>query len=81
MLQVVTTPTRKNIFKTCRKNSKWHNRNSHVKKLIKESKINYYQKMVEDCKGAKSGQWYSKLKRITKYEQNKADTIIVEKIA
>ena len=36
--------------------------------------------MIDDVKGAKSGEWYSKLKRITRYDQGRSDVIQVEEI-
>ena len=36
--------------------------------------------MIDDVKGAKSGEWYSKLKRMTRYDQGRSDIIQVDEI-
>ena len=49
-------------------------------KLIK-AKQSYKRKIIDDIKTANSGQWYSKLKRISRYDQTKSEVIQVEEIS
>ena len=37
--------------------------------------------MIDDLKSAKSGEWYSHLKRMTRYDQSKSEIVQVEEIS
>ena len=37
--------------------------------------------MIDELKSAKSGEWYSQLKRMTRYDQTKMETVQVEEIS
>ena len=45
-----------------------------------ESKAKYYEEIVSDLKTSNPGQWYSKLKRMSSYDQHKEDITIVEEL-
>ena len=50
-------------------------------KLIKDAKHTFYKKQIDDCKNARTSQWYSKLKRITRYDQHLSESFEVEEIS
>ena len=49
-------------------------------KKLKEEKIKFKKKMIDDVKESKSSQWYSKLKRITNFDQTKTEVTEVNEI-
>ena len=51
-----------------------------LKKVATEKK-NFKKRMIDDVITAKSSQWYTKLKRITNYDQQKTERVEVEEIA
>ena len=51
-----------------------------LKKVATEKK-NFKKRMIDDVITAKSSQWYTKLKRITNYDQQKTEMVEVEEIA
>ena len=50
------------------------------KKEVKKAKRSFYKDKIKDLKESNPRQWYSKLKRLCSYDQNKSDPIIVETI-
>ena len=54
--------------------------NKQYKKEISLAKKKYYIKIVKDLKSSNPSQWYSKLKRLCSFDQNKSDPIIVDSI-
>ena len=72
---------RQRIYSKHRKNKAWEEQNQIVVKLIKKAKQNFYKKQVDDCKKSKDSQWYTKLKRMCKYDQHSSDEVIVEEIS
>ena len=65
------------------------NRNSEkykrIKKIydseIKKTKINFKKKTIDEVLTAKSGQWYSKLKRMTNFNMERSDKVQVDEIS
>ena len=52
----------------------------YAKKLL-QAKLNFKTKVIDDVLTARSGQWYSKLKRITNFNQQKSDIVQVDEIS
>ena len=50
-------------------------------KKMSEAKLNFKTKMIDDVMTAKTSQWYSKLKRISNYDQTKSDILQVDEIS
>jgi hypothetical protein len=48
---------------------------------VKEAKQKFKANMIDDVMTARSAQWYSKLKRISNFEQNKAEFVQVDEIS
>ena len=48
---------------------------------VSKAKIKYKRNMIDDVKSAYSGEWYSKLKRISRYDEGKDELIQVEEIS
>ena len=48
---------------------------------MKNAKKTFYKKQIDDCMTARNGQWYSKLKRMCKYDKNLSDPVEVEEIS
>ena len=71
---------RKRIFRKERRSENWKILEKSFKKEMKSAKSNFYKKTVADLKLKKPGQWYSSLKRITSYDQQKHDQPLVDEI-
>ena len=71
---------RKRIYHKERKSDKWKKLNNIFKKEVKSAKSEFYKKTVADLKQKKPGQWYSCLKNITSYDQQKTSQPNVEEI-
>ena len=79
-----------NLRKLHRKKRREYNRNRksrryrRLQKLFesrqKEDKVKFKKRMIDDVMQAKSGQWYSKLKRITNFDQSKSEVTQVDEI-
>ena len=52
----------------------------YLKKLLK-AKRNFKTKMIDDVMTARNSQWYSKLKRISNYDQTKSEILQVDEIS
>ena len=63
-----------------RSSKKWSDLNMIYKLALIESKQKYYKRIVKDLKVSKPSQWYSKVKRICSYEQDKYEPINCEEI-
>ena len=71
---------RKREYSKHRRSKKWHTLDEKVKQKIESAKSKYYSNMVEDIKNSNEKQWYSKLKRISSYDQHLVDPIQVSSI-
>ena len=85
--QVWITPEIKNIsrrkrreFSKHRKSPKWKTLNKIFEEKCDLARKSYYENIVSDLKTSNPGQWHSKLKRMTSYDQMKADEVIVDSI-
>ena len=67
-------------FSKHRKSIKWRELNRRYKKEVSSAKRNYYKKIIKDLKTSNINQWYSKLKRLCSYDQQKFEPVIVESI-
>ena len=71
---------RKRIYRRERRSEKWKHLEKIFKKEMKSAKADFYKKTVADLKLKKPGQWYSCLKKITSYDQQKNEELIVDQI-
>ena len=71
---------RKREFSKHRRSQKWQSLNEKVLLKIGKAKRKYYSNMVEDLKSSNKKQWYSKLKRISSYDQHLTDPVQVSEI-
>ena len=71
---------RKRIYSKEGKSEKWVSLNNSFKMKVSLAKQKYYNRMIKDLKISKPHQWYSKLKRMTSYDQHLQDEIIVDEI-
>ena len=67
-------------FNKHRSSTKWFNLNLQYKCALSQAKKKYYQNIVKDLKTSNPSQWYSKLKRICSYDQEKTQPIICAEI-
>jgi hypothetical protein len=49
-------------------------------KEVSKAKLDFYRRNIKNLRKAKPGKWYSELKKITSYDQQKAEEIQVENI-
>ena len=64
-----------------RKSQKWKTLEELFQNKCQLAKQSYYENIVSDLKLSNPGQWYSKLKRMTCYDQTKSDQVMVESIS
>ena len=72
---------RKRLYRKQGKSIRWQYYNKLYKAEIKLAKQNFYKKMISDLKQKKPGQWYSALKRISNFNENKSNQYNIEEIA
>ena len=63
-----------------RRSQKWFDLEENYKLALNQAKRKYYKYIVDDLKQSHPSQWYSKLKRICSYDQEKHEEIICEEI-
>jgi hypothetical protein len=59
----------------------WIVLNKEFRKKLRSAKSNFYSKKVKDLKDSDPSQWYSKLKRLCSYDQQKSAVLICEEIS
>ena len=59
---------------------KWRDLNLRYKKVVSLAKKSYYKKIIKDLKTSNTSQWYSKLKRLCAYDQQKLEPVTVESL-
>ena len=64
-------------FTKNRRSNKFLELKKKFKKKVEEEKKNFKKRMIDDVMTARDSQWYSKLKRITNYDQIKSDPVKV----
>ena len=81
------TPELKNLnkrkkqeYRRHRRSHKWRALNKEFKKKIALAKSDFYNKKIRDLKDGEPGQWYSKLKRLCSYDQQKSAVVICDEI-
>ena len=72
---------RKRIYRKERRSEKWRKLEKMFQKELKMAKSNFYKNTVAELKLKKPGQWYSCLKKITSYDQQKNEQLIVDEIS
>ena len=68
-------------YKKNRSSDKYKNLKKLYDTKVKAAKKSFKTKMIDDVLTSKDREWYSKLKRITNYDQMKSDTFQVEEIS
>ena len=67
-------------FNKHRSSVKWKDLNDRYKEALIHAKNQYYKNIVKDLKISNPSQWYSKLKRICSYDQEKHEPLEVAEI-
>ena len=65
-------------YRKHRSSAKYKELNIQYQKEISAAKNSYYKNIIKDLKHSKPNQWYSKLKRLCSYDQQKSEPIIVD---
>ena len=71
---------KKREFFKKRKSPKWKRLNCLLESKCEIAKANYYENIVSDLKTSNPSQWYSKLKRMSSYDQLRTECINVDEI-
>ena len=72
---------RKRIYRKQRRSEKWRNMDKMFKKEVKLAKSHFYKQVVAELKLKKPGQWYTCLKKITSFHQEKREQQSVDEIS
>ena len=72
---------RRREYNKNRRSAKYLELDRRFKEKISKCKKKYKRDIIDDLKSAKSGEWYSKLKRMTRYDQGKSEILQVEEIS
>ena len=72
---------RKRVYRSERRSQKWQNLDKIFKKEVKKAKADFYKQTVAELKTKKPGQWYSCLKKITSFDQQKTEQTMVDEIS
>ena len=67
-------------YRKNRCSEKWRDLNQRYQKEVLKAKRQYYKKIIKDLKTSNTSQWYSKLKRLCAYDQQKFEPLIVESL-
>ena len=67
-------------YRKHRSSTKWKSLNEVYKTSLGEAKTKYYKNIVKDLKLSNPSQWYSKLKRICSYDQQKFEPLVCSEI-
>ena len=60
---------------------KWIKLNEKYENMVREAKAKFYDNFIDQLKDVNQGQWYSQLKRLSNYEQNKTSEVVVDEIS
>ena len=63
-----------------RSSDKWRDLDSKYKDCLSQGKIKFYKNMISDLKQSNPAQWYSKLKRICSYDQERYEPLVCSKL-
>ena len=69
------------IFRKNRSSKKYTALAELYEKKVLEAKKHFKTKTIDEVMTARSGEWYSKLKRITNYDQGRSETVQVDEIS
>ena len=69
------------LFRKDRNSNKYKQMKKLYESEVQKAKKNFKTRTIDDALEAKSSQWYSKLKRITKYDKGKAEDIQIDEIS
>ena len=72
---------RRREFARNRKSSKYLQLNQIYDQKLSKAKKKYKRDMIDNIKSANGGEWYSKLKRISRFDQGKSEILQVEEIS
>ena len=72
---------RKQEYRRHRRSFKWRALNRQFKDKLAAAKSSFYEKKIKDLKEGEPGQWYSKLKRLCSFDQEKSAEILCEEIS
>ena len=72
---------RKRCYRKERRSDKWRLLDKIFKKEVKSAKSQFYKQTVAELKLKKPGQWYSCLKKITSFDQQKSEQQNVDEIS
>ena len=78
-LKILDRSRKRELFRKG-KSDKWKSLNAKFEEKESALKINYYSNIVQDLKESDSGQWYSKIKRMSGQGKDQNDRIVVEEI-
>ena len=67
-------------YRKHRRSSKWKKLEEIYQTEILKAKKGFYRKRVKHLRKVKPGKWYSELKKLTSFDQHKAEEIVVESI-
>ena len=67
-------------YRKRRRSSKWISLENLYNNEVSKAKMDFYRKNIKNLRKAKPGKWYSELKKITSFGQQKSDEIHVESI-
>ena len=80
--QIKTTiRKRQREYRKHRRSDKWAILDIKVKDLVKNVKAKYYKNVVQKLKESNDGQWYSKLKNMSRFDQHLQEPIILSEIS
>ena len=71
---------RRREYNKNRRSQKYQKLNHSYLQKVAKAKKSYKRNMIDDIKNAKPGEWYSKLKRISRYDQGNSEYLQVEEI-
>ena len=67
-------------YRKHRRSSKWKALHEAYKNEISKAKRQFYKSKIKNLRKSKPGNWYKELKKITKYEKEKSEDIVVDTI-
>ena len=67
-------------YRKHRRSSKWKLLDVNYQNEVEKLKKGFYSKKIKNLRKCKPGKWHSELKKITSYDQQKSEEIIVESI-
>ena len=68
------------IYRKNRRSDQWKYLDKLYNKALSKAKKDFYRQNIKNLKKAKPGKWYSELKKLTSYDQQKSEGLSVESI-